>query len=95
MHLVLRHVEVALNGVKGEVRHAVRLLRQLDLIEHIRLGSTPKPGRPRPDATRSSALPSLTGNHHTYHWKSLSHDCSIRHQTALARPAIESHTCAM
>ena len=40
--LVLRHVEVALNSVEGQVGHAVVLLRQRDLREHVNFGCAPK-----------------------------------------------------
>lgn len=40
--LVLLHVEMALNGVECEVCHAVRLRRQQDLADHVRLGCAPK-----------------------------------------------------
>lgn len=39
---MLRNIEVTLNGVECEVRHAVRLLRQLDLVDHVHLGGAPK-----------------------------------------------------
>ena len=42
VHLVLRMVEVALNGVEGQVGHAMCLRRQSDLTKHICLGSAPK-----------------------------------------------------